>query len=216
MTTIPDCTTISPLLPEYAAGSLDGRERALVEAHLATCAACRAEADAYVDIVDDLLLLAPTAEPPVGFESAVLAGLTPPAPVPLRRRAPRYRAFALAAAALIVFVGLGAMLGRASTEPSSGQQEVALRTNSGTNVGSAFVHRGAPGWVFLTMTYRDNWQVNVEMVLRDGSVARVGSVDARSGHASFGATSPVPIDDVRVIRMVDSVGRVLCHAELKA
>jgi predicted anti-sigma-YlaC factor YlaD len=213
-----DCDNIHPLLPEYAAGALDGPDRARVDAHLTSCAACRAEADAYVDIADGLLLLAPSAEPPVGFESAVLARLdldlpaaVAPTPRPFARR---YRTLALVAAALFVFAGLGAVLGRASTGTSSGQRELALRTSTGTAVGTAVVHRGAPGWVFLTMNYADNWEVNVEMVSRDGSVTKVGSVDARSGRASFGATSPVALDDVRVIRMVDTVGRVLCHAEL--
>jgi anti-sigma factor RsiW len=211
MSASPDCIEVAAKLAEYAAGALDGRERAEVEAHLAVCATCRAEADSFVDVADELLLLAPSAEPPIGFESAVMARIDH-----TRRRRHRYRTPVLVAAAVVMLVGLGGVIGRITAPSSTVEQTIALRSGRGAQVGTAVVHGGAPGWLFVSMRYPEDWTIRVEVVARDGSVTPVGSVVVRDGQGSFGATSPVPVDQVRVIRMVDRRGRVVCHGELNA
>lgn len=56
---------IRDLLPAYAVGAVDPEERAVVEAHLATCAACRAELKSYEALAEDMLYaVPPTAAPP--------------------------------------------------------------------------------------------------------------------------------------------------------
>jgi len=210
MTDATRCSGVRSVLPEYAAGALDAPDRAAVEAHLSACAACRGEADSFVDVADDLLLLAPGAEPPVGFESAVMERIEQ-----LPRRRSRRRSVALLAAAAIVLAGFGAVLGR-MTAPSSpsAEQAITLRNGRGVAVGTAYVREGNPGRMFLTMRYRADWRLYVETVSADGTVTRVGSLQVRDGQGSFGATSPVPIDEIRLIRMVDRDGRVLCRAEV--
>src|ERR1051325_715359 len=42
-----ECNTVSMLLWDYAANRLYGDEAEMVEAHLQSCAACRAQADEY-------------------------------------------------------------------------------------------------------------------------------------------------------------------------
>src|ERR1700759_842129 len=84
---------------ELALGLATGRERAGSLAHLVECPSCRGRVDALRETGDGLLLLAPPAEPPAGFEHDVLASLRaarPPA-APRRRRP-----VLLAAAALLV------------------------------------------------------------------------------------------------------------------
>jgi hypothetical protein len=49
-----ECRTVSHLLWNYSANRLPADERELVERHLTTCDACRAEADAYRQAVDGL------------------------------------------------------------------------------------------------------------------------------------------------------------------
>ena len=60
---------------ELALGLATGRERAGSLAHLAECSGCRGRVDGLRETGDGLLLLAPPAEPPAGFEQAVLASL---------------------------------------------------------------------------------------------------------------------------------------------
>src|SRR5205085_4707552 len=124
---------------------------------------CRAEADSYVEVADELLLLAVSAEPPVGFETAVMARIDR---APLHRH--RYRTVALLAAAAVLLVGLGLVVGRANapSTPADAELAVSLRTASGRAVGTAVVHDGNPGWIFATMSYHEDWKVRVELVSR--------------------------------------------------
>jgi hypothetical protein len=67
-----NCATARELAAELALGILAGPERGDLLAHLEGCAACRAHVGSLSRLVDDLLVGAPTVEPPAGFESAVL------------------------------------------------------------------------------------------------------------------------------------------------
>ena len=200
-----DCSLTRTLLPEYGAGALDGRDRAAVEAHINMCADCRAEADAFVEIADSVLSLAPSAEPRIGFEAAVMERIGAATP----RRGPRAAVRILAAAAAVLAVGLG--LGRMSA-PSE-IQTAALRAK-GNYVGKAWVHRGDPGWIYVDMRYSDPDPVSVEVVDRAGAVTRVGQLVLRGGHGTLGVRSPVPVSIVRSIRMREANGTLVCHAEL--
>jgi len=67
------CAAARRLAPDLALGLLPGAERARLLAHLAGCPSCDALVAELADVADSLLLLAPGADPPPGFESAVLA-----------------------------------------------------------------------------------------------------------------------------------------------
>ena len=102
MTSRSDCPDVRLMLPELALGSVTGQDRARALKHLAGCPECRRELSALSEVSDELLLLAPPAEPPVGFESRVmesLGGSRHRAVVGWRRGA--------AAAAAIVIAALG-------------------------------------------------------------------------------------------------------------
>jgi hypothetical protein len=204
-----DCAFVRGQLPEYAAGALDGRDRAAIEKHLQVCAECRAEADTYVEVADSVLALAPLGEPPVGFEAAVLHRISG-AP---NSRHPRRRAglVLLAAAAALLGVGLG--VGRLSA-PAPEIRAAAL-TAQGNYVGKAWVHRGDPGWIYVDMHYRDADQaISLEVVDRAGVTTQVGQLALRDGHGTLGARSPVPVATVRTIRMREADGTIVCQAKL--
>src|SRR5262249_6157168 len=94
------CDETRELVPELALGIADGEDRARVLEHAATCADCRHELEELAGLADELLVLAPAAEPPVGFERRVLESIAPVA-APARRRRRRLRpVLALAAAAV--------------------------------------------------------------------------------------------------------------------
>lgn len=63
------CLQVETLAPELALGALDGNERAATLVHLESCTRCRQLVEDLAEVADDLLLLAPEAEPPLGFES---------------------------------------------------------------------------------------------------------------------------------------------------
>lgn len=74
MTTF-DCDEFRDTAPDLALGLLTGDERGAAISHVVTCASCRRHLDGLVQVADDLLLLAPSVEPEIGFESRVMARL---------------------------------------------------------------------------------------------------------------------------------------------
>lgn len=101
------CDEIKARLADHAVGSLEGRERAEMERHLQTCAACQRELRA-LQRTGALLNALPLEEPPPGMWDAVRREIEPaPAREPVRApwwglfRLPRL-AYATAAAVVIV------------------------------------------------------------------------------------------------------------------
>lgn len=72
------------LIPAYAVGATDADETRAVEAHLRACPACRALAEEYRSLSDDLLFAAPPAFAPVGLTEDLRKklGNTAAAPAP--------------------------------------------------------------------------------------------------------------------------------------
>jgi hypothetical protein len=208
---VSDCNDVRELLAEYAAGVLDGRDLVKVEAHLRGCVSCRAAADEYVGVVDAVLGLAGHAEPPVGFEAGVLERIEA---TPRRRSLTRPVLVAAAAVALLL---AGVAVGRSVSRPAPAQlQEFALRTPGATTVGWAWVHPGDPGWIYIDMRYRQRYPtVRVELETTTGEIVSVGELALDAGHGTLGVRSPVPVGEVRVIRMRDRDGSVVCHATIR-
>ena len=80
------CEQVRALAPDLAIGIADGQERDAALRHAATCAECRLLVSELSSVADDLLLLAPSHEPPSGFAARTLARISPPA---ARRRPTR-------------------------------------------------------------------------------------------------------------------------------
>jgi len=123
------CAGYLPLLSDLAAGELAGADDARLEAHLATCAACRAEGEALATV-----LAMATLPPPTEAERAALTGLAEAVRLEQRRAgfrgwAPaRYAAALLAVAAAAVFLVAPAYTRRA---PRVSPAEVAATEASG-------------------------------------------------------------------------------------
>ncbi len=66
-----DCERLHDLGAEIALGIADGEDRAWALDHLADCPRCRARIERLSSVADELLLVAPAAEPPAGFEDRV-------------------------------------------------------------------------------------------------------------------------------------------------
>src|SRR5690349_8095311 len=106
------CELIQDDLAAYALGSLDPPAVQAVEAHLATCANCRATLEEYQQVATLLPLGLPLAQPTVAERSSLLARVKaqPAARPAVPARAPRPRLFArpwsLRAALLLLILGL--------------------------------------------------------------------------------------------------------------
>jgi hypothetical protein len=173
MPELPECHAVRPLLPELASGATSGDERARALGHVATCLECSRELAELTKTADALLLLAPPAEPPVGFESRVLARLeappATPAPVQVGRwRRRRSRAVLALAAAVVLAAGTGATTTywqtaddrrladqyRATLAVADGRYLTAARitTADGQAAGTVFLYQGNPSWLLLTIS----------------------------------------------------------------
>jgi anti-sigma-K factor RskA len=75
MTTL-TCDELRAMAAEVALGILSGAERADALGHMEHCVGCRVLVEGLAQTGDSLLLLAPEAEPPLGFESGVAARVT--------------------------------------------------------------------------------------------------------------------------------------------
>ena len=119
------CEQVRELAAELALGIAAGEERDAALRHLSGCPACRQLVSELSSVGDELLLLAPEREPPVGFEPHVLAAIAAPPgqrkvqAVPRRVRAlprawlprawlPRGRRWVAVAAAAVLAAAIGA------------------------------------------------------------------------------------------------------------
>ncbi|MFG2122206.1 hypothetical protein [Streptomyces sp. NPDC048710] len=164
---------------ELALGVLFGRQRAEAVEHLERCADCREHVEHLTLVGDRLLGLLPPAEPPNGFETRMVRGLTRAATAPesrahthpwaaehkgFRGRARRARlGLASAVTALVIacgFAGWGIGTAvEAITAPSAPAVEtepvlVGDLTSShgaGPPAGEIYAHPGPPGWLFMSV-----------------------------------------------------------------
>jgi hypothetical protein len=221
------CEEIHELAPEIALGIADGEERAEALRHLSSCAESRRAVERLSGVADELLLMAPTAEPPAGFESRVVEALGLERPP--RRRLPRWLtprwlaprlAPALAAAAVTAAVLIGtysddlrtAERYRDTLALADGRyfQAEQLADETGARGGVAFGYEGSPSWVLLTVDPAHRAAVSRgELMTRDGRTIALPSLELdRDG--SWGGTIPVNLYKVASIRLLgDSPGEIL-------
>jgi hypothetical protein len=214
-----DCADLADVAPELALEILGGAERAAALAHLEGCVACQQLVDTLAADADRLLMLAPSAEPPAGFQDRVLTSLTRAA----RPVAPRARRSSRAVAMLAVAACVAALALALSLGPSAGPApvEAAMRTPAGEVVGRVFVHREPEPALFMTLPA---WSAQIERyavpdetyALRiEGSHQAPRLVPFDVEHDStWGATLDIDPDSITSVAVVDRQGHVWCQAEL--
>jgi hypothetical protein len=210
------CEEIRGLLPELALGVAEGEERGMLLEHLADCPGCRQRLAELAEVADEILLLAPSEEPPAGFETRVLGELQPRPPrrrrrVPLRLLIPAASA-ALAVAATMVFAYRGdrdlADRYRSTLAEANGRYLSAERLSapSGEDVGVAFGYEGSPSWVLVTVEQADmsTGSYKVDLVTRSGQRVPLRSLEIEHGAGSLGQAIPVHFEKVAEIRLLGS------------
>jgi hypothetical protein len=213
------CEQTRQLAGELALGIADGAERAHALRHLAECAECRRAVEELSAITDELLTLAPEREPPLGFESRVLARLQPPTATATAPRARRWRRVLapVAAAGVAALASVAIVLAatgddrrlaahyRATLAAAHGSAFDAARLQAPGRVpaGVVYGYRGTPSWVFVAIyrPYRSTGYT-LELAMRSGRRVAVPSfrLDPRTGSA--GQTIAVDLRQVSAIRLV--------------
>jgi hypothetical protein len=218
------CEQTREIAPEIALGIADGAERAQALRHLAECAECRRMVEELSAVTDELLLLAPQREPPAGFESRVLAQLTP-----ARRHRFRRLLVPLAAAAAAAVAATAVVLGVTSDDRhlaahyrdtlavahGSSFKAARLRGPGGERVGVVYGYRGAPSWIFVALyrPYRAE-AYKVELATTSGRRVAVPSLRLDPVTGSAGQAIPLDLERVSTVRLVGATRGDVLEADL--
>jgi hypothetical protein len=203
----PRCEHTRELAAELALGVLEGEERGRALEHVADCPECRRRVEELSEVADQLLLLAPHREAPVGFESRVLSELLP-APERPRRSRRRLRlvlapvAAALAAVAITLAVVSDdlekAHHYRDTLAKANGTEFEAysLETEGGRLAGTVFSYQGSPDWIQIEVdpAHRANL-TDAQLVTDDGTQIPLGWFHLDRWGSSGGG---IPVDPHRV------------------
>lgn len=211
-----ECAEARELFPELAAGVAAGDERARALGHLSDCPACRREFAGTAEVVDELLWLAPEHDPPAGFESSVLARLTPAAP-PRRRPRPRLLWAASIAAAAVLAAGAVWWQTADDRELASdyrhtltvahghGLSAAPLLLAGGGETGTVFAYDGSPSWIYVTFRSAPlQGRYDVRLLTRDGRRLALRPFTARPGGTAWGSTIQVPIEQMQKLEFIRS------------
>lgn len=221
------CPDLQELAAELALNVVSGEERAHALSHLAQCGECRALVDEVSRTADSMLMLAPQVEPPIGFESRVVARIAP-----RRRRMPSWRWTAAAAVlAMAASAGTGALVHSAGDRARQRAAQydrlvqaiggktlraAELRSLDGTVVGKVYAAQGKPSWLFLVLEDREGtgeYEVQLEPV--SGEAIRLAGLQLKAGRASWATTAAIQVENIQSVQIVDSTGAPLYDAEFQ-
>ena len=212
------CADVRESAAELALGTVSGPERAAALEHLAGCADCRAEVESLADVADSLLLLAPQAEPSLGFETRVTErmagaglGLSPSR----SRRRPLVVVMVAAAAVLGIVLGFTGLYERHRSTSLDREYVNALRVlggkallagrlsgADGRGTGEVFVYDGHPSWVFVTVSDADaSGPLTVELRFHDRDPVKLAGLTVTKGVGSLGARLPGSADGLESVRV---------------
>jgi anti-sigma factor RsiW len=227
------CEDVRDLAPELALGISSGPERDAALRHLAGCTACRNLVGELGSVADEVLLLAPAHEPPVGFEDRVLARLNGPATArsdgsAASRRRRWMRPLAIAASlVLAAALGGGAVLRATSADRrladsyrgilAEGQGSFfAVAPLKGTGAGTVWGYQGEPPWLFATLDVDEPGRYRVQLVTVEGVRMPLGGADLGAGRETWGAAIPVDLDAVGELRFEQVGGPSVLSATFDA
>jgi hypothetical protein len=211
-----DCAALREVAAELALGALEGSERGEALAHLARCPSCRAHVQELAEAADVLLALAPEAEPPAGFESAVLGRIDEErGPVAAGRRRSRVLLAVAAVALLLAGLAAGFVLG-ARGEGESDLAWATMHSPGGDAVGEVWRYGGddatlvvsVPAWADIEG--EDGPRYALRLDLSDGDSVEVGDFALGTGTSSWGVNAPVAAGSIESVSVVDDTGRLWC------
>lgn len=215
-----DCQALQAVAAEVALGTLEGTERGEALAHLAGCSDCRALVQDLTEVVDRLLAVAPEAEPPAGFESAVIARIGAERGATVTH-VPRTRRYVLAAAAVMLVLGglgTGLLVGRDSGGDGSELASAPMKDPEGETVGEVWRYGGddavlfvaVPAWSDVAFAGPQAPKYSLRLELVDGSTTEVGAFALGGGQSSWGIATDVEGADIAAVSVLDDDGHAWC------
>jgi hypothetical protein len=208
------CEQLRELAPEIALDVADGEERAQALRHLSDCPDCRRLVEQLSEVADELLVLPAPKDPPVGFESRVIARLGPERKPQRRLRrvalrvAPALAAAAVTAAVLVSVYSDDREVAdryRETLEQADGRYFGAqpLVDPEGDRAGVAFGYDGDPSWVLVTVDQPFRATVSAaELVTETQGTIPLPSFRLDSENGSWGGAIPVSLGEVDAIRLL--------------
>jgi len=203
-----DCTALEAVAPELALGIADGAERAAAISHLAECPRCRQLVEGLGRVADDLLLLAPEVEPPLGFEARVHERIVASGSSGRTRKGRRLRV-ATTAAALVVAAGLGGLVaGRMTASGHSTAAAIGVtKSDEGTCRVVALPGHPAELVVRLDEPGETNADYTVDaMPAHGGTPIWLGALHLQGGRAVLDTTVPAGTGPISAVRVTDARG----------
>ena len=226
--TDPSCERVRELAPELALGIADGEERAAALEHLARCPDCRRYLEELSVSADELLLLAPAQEPPLGFEERVLAQIAPRRGRGWRR----YTAPAAVAAVAAVAAAAGVWIATDSDREIADRYAETLATANGEyfdaapleaaggrRVGTVFGYQGDPSWCLVVVDPGEDGTLAsgtyvMELVTRGGRHIPWGPLEVQAGAGSAGRTMQGDWDGLAEVRLLHRDQGEVARADL--
>ena len=212
-----ECTDVREVAAEFAFGLLDGETRADVVLHVDRCPTCRALVTELSETADSVVLLAPEAEPPSGFEQRVVGALLG------SRRRERWRTVklvaAVAAAAVIVSVVAVRVIdgSRTAEVATPAVATVPMVGDNGARVGQVeVVDNGTFADVALTVDYALPDGAYRVVLAPDATDRQVlGTMTVAGGRGAWQGTTSLD-QGPTALELVDAAGDVPCSARLPA
>jgi hypothetical protein len=229
------CEQVREVAAELAIGIADGQQREAALGHAAACPDCRRLISELSSVVDDLLLLAPSHEPPPGFAARTVARRPRATPAAARhiRRGRRWVPRLVVAASVVAALAVGAgaaYQGTASERQLAGSYRAVLAQGRGSffasaplrgptgTVGTVFGYQGRPSWLFATVHLPNTGaeRFDVELVTRDGRHLPAGTAVLGGTHGTWGAQIPIDLTNLAQLRFASADGQTTIVANLNA
>ena len=209
-----DCAEVREVAPEFALGVLDGDARAEVVEHLDRCPTCRTAVGELSETADAMVLLAPEAAPPPGFERRVMEHITGTE----RRRRWRTVKLVAAVAAAILSVVTVRVIDQSRSDPTVAAPAVAtvpMTGDGGARVGQVDVATaGSTATLSLTVDYAlPDGEYRVVLDPQGGGRQTLGTVTVVGGRGAWSGTTTLD-GEAAQLSLVDTTGHVQCAADL--
>jgi hypothetical protein len=213
-----ECAAVRDDLALLAVGTLTGRPRAVLLAHLDDCVRCVAELEELTAAADALVSLIPEATPPEGFAARVAASMHAERSASRRPVTRRVVAVAAVVIALAVGIGIGAVAASngGGTGPPGGVRTASLQSASGAH-GSVLLTSSDDGWLIMTIDdVSASTTVTCTVTLADGTRRTVGRFALTAGYGSWAAHLPVDVSEIRAVEVLDSTGATVASARIRS
>jgi len=214
------CPDVREVAPDFAFGILDGEARADVLLHLDQCPTCQRYVSELSETADALVLLAPEAEPPPGFERRTLDRIVESS---RRRRWRMTKVAAVTAAAAVILSVVTVRIVDQNRTPAAqvaapaAAASVDMIGENGQKVGSVDVVRsGAATALDVSVAYGLREGDYKIVLTRAGAPERaLDTIHVVGGHAVWSGTIPAMSGPAR-LSLEDDTGQPRCHATLPA